>query len=217
MTTTRGEPDRKRDDHYCRSPIFKLDTGNRQTYVLGAEDRFFIMKRTVVRLAAIAILVAILIGISVIKSNISAGREKQKIASIKEQYYRTQDSVLLNQLNDSIRAYIDSIERLEDVFQGEIDSLNRYYAERESLMAVEHQIEVESLKGRKKKSGERARESSSNSSLEEKIRADYDHLYELLPADLTSYEKKVSINEIVLELSKRHSISPDSIRRILEK
>ncbi|UCD94966.1 MAG: hypothetical protein JSU69_02635 [Candidatus Zixiibacteriota bacterium] len=177
------------------------------------------MKKTIVKLAVIAILIAVLIGISVMKSSISAGREKAKIASIKEEYYRTRDSILLGQMNDSVRAYVDSIQRLEDFFQDEIDSLNRYYAERESLMAAEHEKEIESLKAqKKKKTTQKPQKGASKiASVEQKVRADYDRLRKMLPGDLTAYEKKVSINEIVVELSKKYAVSPDSIRKMLKK
>jgi hypothetical protein len=48
-----------------------------------------------------------------------------------------------------------------------------------------------------------------------KIRSEYEQSLKRLPGDLTSYELRVSADEIIIELSKKHKISPDSVKKII--
>lgn len=116
-------------------------------------------KGTFVRLLVVVILVGALVGISIIKSNVSAYREDVGLKALEAQYRTTIDSLqalvmdsdsgmtdsslagdlmlqtqlnllLVNQLQDSTRFYSDSIKKIEDYYQGLIDSINGFYADR---------------------------------------------------------------------------------------
>ncbi|MEW5924373.1 MAG: hypothetical protein AB1746_10330 [Candidatus Zixiibacteriota bacterium] len=170
------------------------------------------MFRNILKIFAILVLIGILIGISVIKSKISAKKSNEKMESIKEEYFRTHDSLLLEKLDDTTRVYVDSIRNLEIFYSSRIDSLNKYYAERESLLTVE--IEKE-----KNKNITNAKTSTNDTpakdTLSPKVKADYEGLVKRLPGDLTAYERRVSIDEIVIELSQQYKISPEKVRKIV--
>jgi len=167
------------------------------------------MIRTVFKLAIVLILIGIIAGISTIKSNLAAKRESVNIESIKDEYFRTRDSILLKKFDDSTRVYIDSIETLEKFYRYQIDSLNRYYAQKESLLTARYASQKRNT--RTKKSG-KINSADSASAL---LLHEYNALLKKLPTDLTGYEKKVSVNELTVELSKKYKISPDSVRSII--
>jgi hypothetical protein len=185
------------------------------------------MKKTIIKIAAIIILVGIIIGISVIKSSISAKREAERLTSIKEEYFKSHDSLLLAQFDDSTRIYIDSILKLEEFYQSQIDSLNLFYAIEDSLRLIEKAEEVEKTeKAEKAKSKIVAQKPAKTDKPEMKksidtnlikLKSNFDSLLYGLPGDLTKYEKEVSVRELVIELSNKYKISPDSVKKILGK
>ena len=169
------------------------------------------MLRNITKIFVILALVAVLIGISVIKSKISAQRSNEKMESIKEEYFRTHDSLLLAKMDDTTRVYVDSIHNLETFYSIQIDSLNKYYAVRESLLTAE--IEKE----KKKNAAGPAPAVSTKppkDTLSPKVKSDYESLVKRLPGDLTDYERRVSIDEIVIELSQQYNISPEKIKKM---
>jgi len=183
------------------------------------------MKRTVLKITAIIILVGIIIGISVIKSSISAKREAERLTSIKEEYFKSHDSLLLAQFDDSTRIYIDSILKLEKFYQNQIDSLNLFYSMKDSLQAIEKaKNDVETVKKAESnmisqkpvKTDKPEMKKSVDTNLI-KLKSDFDSLLNGLPGDLTTYEKEVSVRELVIDLSNKYKIAPDSVKIILGK
>lgn len=164
------------------------------------------MKKTVFKLLAIVILIGVIIAVSVLKSGMSAKRQATQLELIKDEYFRTQDSLLMEQLDDSTRFYIDSIRKLEIYYLGEIDSLDRFYAQRESLSATENADTIELA-------DESLALQIDSTSVE--ILANFRLRFNRLPKDLTGYEKRVSVHELITELSKEYKLSPDSIKKIL--
>ncbi len=179
------------------------------------------MRRTILKIFAALILIGIIIGISVIKSSVSAKREAKRLTSIKEEYFKTQDSLLLARLDDSTRFYIDSIFKMESFYQSQIDSLNQFYAWKDSLRAIEEakrKKTTESKTSSKKPVAKNKPKKEIAVDTESKnVRYDFDLLFKKLPGDLTRYEKEVSIRELVIELSNKYKIAPDSVKRILGK
>lgn len=170
------------------------------------------MKKNVIKLIAIVVLVAAIVGISVIKSNISAKRTAEKITSLKEEYFRTRDSVILEQLDDTTRIYIDSIQSLESFYLSQIDSLNKYFADKESLLRAE----IDKQKAKNKTTApKKTTKKTSKPSVSTKVKNDYNDLTKRLPGDLTSYERRVSVDEIIIELSKKYKITPAKVKRIV--
>ena len=170
------------------------------------------MKKNAIKLLAVIVLVAAIIGISVIKSNISAKRTAEKITLLKEEYFRTRDSVILEQLDDTTRIYVDSIQNLESFYLSQIDSLNEYFANKESLLVAE----LNKQKTNKANtSPQKTKRQISKPSVSSNVKSDFNDLTKRLPGDLTSYEKRVSIDEIIIELSKKYKISPDEVRQIV--
>jgi len=167
------------------------------------------MNRTVFKVLAIVVLAGIIVGVSVLKSSISAKRQKAEVASIKDEYFRTRDGGLLKMLDDSTRVYVDSIQKLETYYQDQIDSLNMLYAKEEGLLETADTSE-----------GQLSRALAFDTSIALDSTAllmltEYKVLFKKLPGDLTAYEKKVSIRELTVELSKKYKISPDSVKKII--
>jgi hypothetical protein len=179
------------------------------------------MKRTIVKLFAVFVLVGIIVGISVIKSSVSAKREANRVTSIKDEYFKTQDSLLLARLDDSTRFYIDSILRMETFYQSQIDSLNRFYAEKDSLQAIEEvgkKKAADSITSSKKQVAKsKPKKIATVDNKSQKLKSDFDSISKDLPGDLTKYEKEVSVRELVIDLSNKYKISPDSVRKILSQ
>lgn len=169
------------------------------------------MFRNILKTLAILVLIGILVGISVIKSKISAQRSNEKMESIKDEYFRTHDSLLLERLDDTTRIYVDSIHNLELFHSAQIDSLNGYYAARESLLTAE----IEKEKKKNTATSKNAASSQvSEDTLSPKVKAEFESLARRLPGDLTDYERRVSIDEIVIELSRQYNISPEKVKKI---
>ena len=165
--------------------------------------------KTVLKILAIVILTGAIVGVSVMKSSLSAKKQMLELDKIKEGYYSTQDSVYLQQLDDSTRFYIDSILSIENYYGFQIDSLNGYY---DSLLKA--QKKPESVKT-EKKHAIIVKKASPKDPTVEAIKYNYKKRIDNLPRDLTSYERKVSVKEIVIMLSREFKVSPDSVNRIL--
>lgn len=168
------------------------------------------MNRTVFKIVAIIVLTGVIVAVSVLKSTISARRQNEKMASIRDEYFKTRDSTLLKMLDDSTRIYVDSIQTLEVYYQAQIDSLNMFYAEKEGLPWIRDTNEG-GLSGTADADTIFTLDSTA---LE--VLADYNILLGELPGDLTDYEKRVSIRELTVGLSKKYMISPDSVKKIIK-
>jgi type II secretory pathway pseudopilin PulG len=169
------------------------------------------MGKTLLKILVALVLIAVLVAISIIKSNLSASREASRVESFKQQYLETQDSVLLEYLDDSTRFYIDSLQELESFYRSRIDSLNRQYAYKESL-AAEEKASTSKDTSREKKPEKHKIDSTAI-----RLLNDYKSMIKKLPNDLTRYEKKVTFNELVIELSDKYKLSPDSVRKVIKK
>ena len=179
------------------------------------------MKKILLKIFTALILIGIIVAISVIKSSVSAKREAERIASIKEEYFKTQDSLLLARMDDSTRFYIDSILRMEAFYQSQIDSLNRFYTEKDSLRAIEEAGRKKAADSKTSSSKQAAKKTPEQTTkideTSKEVRSDFDSLLKILPDDLTKYEKEVSLREIVIDLSNKYKISPARIKKILGK
>jgi TolA-binding protein len=169
------------------------------------------MKRNIIKIFAILVLIAGLVGISVIKSNLSAKRSAESMQSIKDEYFRTRDSLLLQKLDDTTRVYVDSIQNLETFYLAQIDSLNDYHADRESLLTAEIEKQKASNTASKKTT---VAKKPPPDTISPKVKAEYNSLLSRLPGDLTDYERRVSTDEIIIELSKKYNLSPEKIKKI---
>ncbi len=176
--------------------------------------------KTILKILAALALLAVIIGISVIKSSVSAKRQADHITQIKEEYFKTQDSLLLSRMDDSTRFYIDSIVRMETYYQHQIDSLNKFYATRDSLRADElKKKRAAASKNIATKQGVKTapKKPAVKDETPREIRSDFDSLLSMLPKDLTKYEMDVSIRELVVDLSNKYKIAPDSVKKVLGK
>jgi hypothetical protein len=177
--------------------------------------------KTILKIFAALVLLAVIVGISVIKSSVSAKREAGRIATIKEEYFNTQDSLLLARLDDSTRIYIDSIVKLKAFYQFQIDSLNKFYATKDSLRAAEELKRKKAAASKSATSKRAVKTTPKKQAVRDKtpreIRSDFDSLLGMLPTDLTKYEMDVSIRELVVDLSNKYKISPDSVKKVLGK
>lgn len=170
------------------------------------------MLKNILKILAIVVLAGGIVAVSVMKSTISANRQTAELERIKEQYYAERDSVYLRQFDDSTRFYIDSILKVEMFYGRQIDSLNRYF---DSLLAAKEKAQTETT-ARKDQSAKTAEKPKTPDPKAEAIRLSYKKKIGNLPGDLTPYEKRVSIKEIVVGLSQEYKISPDSVSRIVK-
>jgi len=174
------------------------------------------MKSNILKIVVIVVLAAVLVGISVIKSNISAKRSSEKMQLLKEEYFNTHDSLLLEQLDDTTRLYVDSIQQLEAFFAAQIDSLNNYHAEKESLLSAEVKEQKAKAAAATKKKTTPKKKKSSKPSVSSRVKSDYKSLVGRLPSDLTVYENRVSVNEIIVELAKKYKLSPEKVKKYVK-
>jgi len=155
------------------------------------------------------ILLAVVIGISFYRAEMTAHKETEQLEKIKEEYFNTRDSVYLAQLDDSTRFYIDSIMRLDSFYSAVIDSLNEQYQIVDSLLLAEMARKAEENEPKKEP------EKPKIDPVIEKVKGDYRSMRRDLPGDLTSYEKRIAFNEIYIKLSRKYSLSPDSVKKII--
>jgi len=175
------------------------------------------MHKTGVKIAAIVGLILVLVGISVIKSVVSANRREADLETVKSEYFATQDSVYQKMLSDSTRRYLDSLIALEAFYQGGIDSLNHYYdsvtaALEKDAKEVSRTASVEKKKPTTKKKTSKPKVDP----LVRKVKSLYQRKVGDLPRDLTSYEKRVALKEITVEVSNEYKISPDSVGKLVK-
>nr|MBN2277699.1 hypothetical protein [candidate division Zixibacteria bacterium] len=175
------------------------------------------MGKLILKILLAIVLISIIAGLSVYKSHLSAKREQADREALKEEYFQTRDSIILRQFDDSTRVYIDSIQYLEKFYQDRIDSLNTFYTAQESVLTSRIQEQEEALKKKNNISTPSTVRPQKQDDTHERIRDDYDRRINDLPGDLTRYELRVSIDEIIIELSEKYKISPDSVRQILKK
>lgn len=173
------------------------------------------MMKLLLKIFLILLLLVVIAGISFLKTSRSSRNEESARESIKIEYAKTMDSLHVLQLDKNFQYYSDSINRLDEYYQFQIDSLNCYFADRESELIT--QMEIMKPGNTKKESpSETENDTSQESLVAQKIVSDYNSALKSLPADLTSYEKKVAFNEIKVELSKKYKISPDSLKKIIK-
>ncbi len=173
------------------------------------------MLKNIIKILAIVVLTGGIVAISVMKSSISAKRQTVEIEKMKERFYAYRDSVFLRQLDDSTRHYVDSILKVEIFYGHQLDSLNGYY---DSLLkaqqaAQKKQPEQASTKPAPRKT---VKKPAAKDPTAEAIKYNYRKMLKGLPADLTPYEKRVSVKEIVVTLSRQFKVSPDSVSRIID-
>jgi len=167
------------------------------------------MRNKTITILAIVVLLGAVLVISILKSSLTEQRILKNTEDIKAEYFRTRDSLLLGQLDDTVVFYIDSITNLETYYARQIDSLNRQFALRDSLARISV-AEGDSV-GIGSDSG-----NSTLDSLTISLTADYDSMSASLPDDLTAYEKEVSIKELIILLSEKYQLSPDSIKYMID-
>ncbi|UCD16651.1 MAG: hypothetical protein JSV44_09330, partial [Candidatus Zixiibacteriota bacterium] len=158
------------------------------------------MTGTSAKIAAIIILVGLLIALSVIKSIVSANRQETEIASFKNEYSATRDSMYLSRLADSTRFYLDSILCVERFYQAQIDSLNCLYDSLKKIKAAKSPKKPTASKKNEPRIDETA----------QKVMSLYRRMLNQLPKDLTAYEKRIALKEITVSISQKYKISPDS-------
>lgn len=172
------------------------------------------MLKLLLKILLVLILLAVIAGVSYVKIIRADKRQAILLEEIKKEYFETQDSIYAAQLDDEIRLYLDSIRQLDEFFNNQIDSLNKYHSERESVLTA--QIEQAKKQASSEEPAAKKKSTTKKDSLTDKIRKDYKSALGQLPGDLTSYEKRVATNEIKVELAKKYKISPDSLEKIIK-
>lgn len=189
--------------------LFMVDRGGRPT-ILKIEVE---MLKNILKITAVLILTGGIVAVSVMKSSISAKKQTAELDKIKEQYYAERDSLYLSQLDDSTKFYVDSILKVELFYSKQIDSLNSHF---DSLLLAKEQAQKE-LAAQKNGSAKPKAKPAVKDSISEAIRQTYKKKVGNLPVDLTQYEKRVSVKEIVVGLSQEFKISPDSVNKIVKQ
>ena len=122
----------------------------------------------------------------------------------------------IDSLNQAIRkqelTFTDSIVQNDNNYQKEIDSLNKEIDDQSR--------EINSLLKKVRTSQQNSQKKTSSSktlSKHEKIYQYYKKRYTSLPKDLSSYEKKIVINEIREETAQKFSISLSELEQIRKK
>jgi len=149
---------------------------------------------TITKLVLVAVLLFLLAGVSYIKSSLSVSGSSTDIEDIKGEYFKTQDSLHLNMLDDSTRHYIDSLVRLDRYYLAVIDSINKVYEDQTSeLSDVNQKLTNENKKllgsandaTTTKKKSTTAKKKVKPNPLQSKVRTEYRELSAKLPSDLT--------------------------------
>ena len=161
------------------------------------------------------LLLVLLIGVSAIKTyrehrQRDASFDKGKQASAKElvKLQDMADSLELATGNKEVE-FGDSLTRLARQYRGSLDSLED--------MIDSQSATISSLKKAAEASSHtEASQKKTTSALSEheKILTYYKKRYADLPGDLSTYEKKVAVNEIRAETAKRFSISVEELEKI---
>jgi hypothetical protein len=157
------------------------------------------MARTTLKIFAILILIGIIIGISVLKSSISAKRDESRIKTMHSEYGRARDSLLVLEMRDSTRFFADSLKNLERYYQDRIDSLNRLYGIVDSS-TLEKTDQNALLTGTDVV----------------KMIAEYDSLVHELPKHMTAAERKTALARLSTRLTRKYTLPADSVKRILD-
>ncbi|MCX6827086.1 MAG: hypothetical protein NTV06_07475 [candidate division Zixibacteria bacterium] len=85
------------------------------------------MNNKLIKISAILLLIAVIVGISVIRTRLSSKHEETAIRALQAQYKKTQDSLIAKLVTDSVKFYTDSIGALQVYYRAEIDSLQYPY------------------------------------------------------------------------------------------
>jgi hypothetical protein len=170
------------------------------------------MGRFVFKLGLAIVLLAVIVGISYIKTSLSAKRESQHLKEMESKYAQTIDSLHLQELKDSSLFYIDSLVRMDAFYRDQIDSLNQHFSERESTLIADIKAQAEKKKTTTKKKSSKPK----TDPFKKKVRTEYKKRINALPNDLTSYEMRVAYNEVHADLSKKFKISPDSLKKLIK-
>ena len=179
------------------------------------------MKKTILKYIAAIVLIIVLVAISVIKTNVSAYRLDRDVDKLKEEYFATRDSVYLKQLDDSTRYYIDSILNLESHYTDVIDGLNKYHDSLQLALKAEKTKLANKVTPVQKKPVVKKKQTVKKSTpkidpIVKIIHNSYSMRVEALPTDLTKYERRISLDEITINLSREFKISPDSVGKIIK-
>ena len=157
------------------------------------------MTRTAFKIFAVLILIGIIIGISVLKSSISAKRDESKIQTMHSEYGRARDSLLVREMRDSSRFYADSLKNLEKYYQNQIDSLNRLYG-------IVDSSKVD-------KADQKALLTGTDVV---KMIAEYDSLVHEFPKHMTADERKTTLAHLSAKLTRKYTLPADSAKKILD-
>ncbi len=157
------------------------------------------MARTAFKILAILILIGVIIGISVLKSSISAKRDESRIQNMQSEYGRARDSLLVREMKDSSRFYSDSLKNLERYYQNQIDSLNRLYGIVDS--------------SKTEKPDQKALLTGTDVV---KMIAEYDSLVHEFPKHMTAEERKRALGRLTSKLTRKYTLPADSVKKILD-
>lgn len=172
------------------------------------------MLKLLLKILLVFILLAVIAGVSYVKLIRADKRQANILEGLKKEYFETQDSIYAAQLDEEVRQYLDSIRQLDQYFSNQIDSLNEFYSGRESVLTG--QLKQAKEQNNRKMTSSNRKMTLKKDSLADKVKAEYKSALGQLPADLTSYEKRVAYNEIKIELSEKYEISPDSLQKLIK-
>jgi hypothetical protein len=167
-----------------------------------------------------AILLFILALISYVQTSDTSAGKKEELYRKGYLHFKRLDSLHLAMIDDTSGFYIDSLERLDEYYSRIIDSLDDFYSDREAAyLEAQKRLEAEnkSMAVKSQRQTKTApRKTKKVDTVRTKIKEDYRHMLADLPSDLTDYEKKVARNEIIVELSMKYKLPPESIRKYIK-
>ena len=166
------------------------------------------------KILLIALLLVLIIAVSYVKTlrekeqkqtAFNAGVEQsQEVLSD----YKNQTDSLLSLVEQKDKAYTDSLKNIDLSYQTEIDSLSNVLKEKESAITTLTQKTQEKAPVTQKSTG------AKTLSLHEKILTYYKDRYTNLPGDLSTYEKKIALNEIREETADKFKITLAQLNKI---
>ncbi len=186
------------------------------------------MTKTSSKLLAIIALITIIIVISILRSCLSANRERTRnqlnqaqdghissnpanrnsgdstefyLDSIRtlESFYRSQIArILIERRSDSTRLYSDSVRKLENLYRSRLESLE---------VAHEPNPAADTSPSPGK---------DPNSLLVERMTVEYDSLLGALPPGLAIREMEIARAQVCFQMAQKYNISPDSLQRIIQ-
>lgn len=176
--------------------------------------------KTMTKIILAGVLLFILALISYIQTSDTSAGKKEELYRKGYLHFKRLDSLHLAMVNDTSGFYIDSLERLDEFYLKIIDSLDSFFYDREAAyLEAQKRIEAENKSmaaESKKQTKTTPKKTKKVDTVRTKIRKDYQYMLADLPSDLTDYEKKVARNEIIVELSTKYKLPPESIRKYIK-